>query len=652
MTTPTIGWVAELVRPRPAPIPWPRVLRTGIAVGAPVSVGMAIGQLGPGLLCSIGALAASLADKEGPYPSRVYRIGVIALSGVAGFVLGELAFGHPLFTPAAVLIAGLVSGVVSVLGNVASVASLQFLIYTIVGSGVQFGNGPGWLPPLFYLLGATWALVLALSGGIGRATAPERAAVADVYRSLAVLMEMSGGTGVEAARQELTSAMNLAYDTVIARRASLGGRDPRVRRLAALLNAATPVVEATLALVRDRVRVPLHVSGEVRSIAVALRDDDTSSRRRHAPIVDAPGKADLKSVDGPPRELDALESALRSVSALLFGGAKIDDRPPRALGVGERLRNLGDALADAVGSGVTTWQPVVRLVLCLAVAEVLGRFVPTERPYWIALTVAVTLKPDFGSVFARAVQRGVGTMVGVLIGTGLLVLLAPGPAILAAIAVFAAMLPVTQRRNYGLFATFLTPVIVLLLDLAHGGEEQLVLSRLFDTALGCAIVLAVGYLPWPDTWRSRSRFAERVADVCDEVLEYLRVALVGPDASRHSLRRRTYRGLSDLRTVLQQALSEPPPVSRQAAEWWPVIVALERVTDAITAVVVRERSGEAQASADAIELVIAYMEEFSRAIRRHARPRELPLPEGDALDDLAGELRTAASVVAGPSVTA
>lgn len=652
MTSPTIGWVAELVRPKRASIPWPRVVRTAIAVATPVSVGMAIGQLGPGLLCSIGALAASLADKEGPYLSRVYRIGIVALSGVAGFVLGELAFGHSLFTPAAVLAAGIISGVVSVLGNVASVASLQFLIYTIVGSGVQFGTGPAWLPPAFYLLGATWALALALVGGIGRVTAPERVAVAEVYRSLAVLMEMSGGGAADSARQELTVAMNLAYDSVIARRSSLGGRDPRVRRLAALLNAATPVVEATLALVRDGVRVPLHLSGQVRSFAVALRDDDSSARRRQAPIVDAPGKADLKSVDGPPRELEALKSALHSVSALLFGEAKIDDGPPRRAGLAERARGLRNALADALTGGVTTWQPVVRLVLCLAVAEVVGLFVPAERPYWIVLTVAVTLKPDFGSVFARAVQRGLGTIVGVLIGTGLLVLLPAGPPVLLAIAVFAAMLPVTQRRNYGLFATFLTPVIVLLLDLAHRGEEQLVLSRLLDTALGCAIVLAVGYLPWPDTWQSRSRFSDRVADVSDEVLAYLRVALTGADASRHSLRRRTYRALSDLRTVLQQALSEPPPTSRQAAQWWPAIVALERVTDAITAVVVRARSGEASASAEGIETVIAYMEEFARAIRRHDRPRELPLPEEDALDDLVSELRTATSVVAGPSVTA
>src|SRR5229473_8552008 len=32
--------------------------------------------------------------------------------------------------------------------------------------------------------------------------------------------------------------------------------------------------------------------------------------------------------------------------------------------------------------------------------------------YWVPLTVAIVLKPDYGSVFARALQRGIGTVVG------------------------------------------------------------------------------------------------------------------------------------------------------------------------------------------------------------------------------------------------
>ena len=46
------------------------------------------------------------------------------------------------------------------------------------------------------------------------------------------------------------------------------------------------------------------------------------------------------------------------------------------------------------------------------VAAVISQVLPLQRSYWVVLTVGIILKPDYGSVFARAVQRGVGTVVG------------------------------------------------------------------------------------------------------------------------------------------------------------------------------------------------------------------------------------------------
>ncbi len=37
---------------------------------------------------------------------------------------------------------------------------------------------------------------------------------------------------------------------------------------------------------------------------------------------------------------------------------------------------------------------------------VVSEVLPLQRSYWVPLTVAIVLKPDYGSVFVRAVQRG------------------------------------------------------------------------------------------------------------------------------------------------------------------------------------------------------------------------------------------------------
>jgi uncharacterized membrane protein YccC len=145
---------------------------------------------------------------------------------------------------------------------------------------------------------------------------------------------------------------------------------------------------------------------------------------------------------------------------------------------------------------------------CMGAAGVVSEVLPLQRSYWVALTVAIVFKPDYGSVFARALQRGIGTVVGAVAGAVLLALV-HGAWLLIPFAVLAALLPFGRSRNYGLLATFLTPLVVVLID----------------TLIGCAIVLLIGFAPWPMSWYSHlpRQYARAALDVC----RYLEEAL-GP----------------------------------------------------------------------------------------------------------------------------
>lgn len=125
---------------------------------------------------------------------------------------------------------------------------------------------------------------------------------------------------------------------------------------------------------------------------------------------------------------------------------------------------------------------------------------------------------------------------------------------------------------------------MLLIDLPSGTGWPLAAARLLDTLLGCGIVLLIGYAPWPTSWYAHlpGQFASTVSAVC----EYLEQALVARSADRRRLRRRAYRGLSDLRTEFQRTMSEPRGASRRATLWWPAVVGLEQVMDAATATAV------------------------------------------------------------------
>ena len=128
-----------------------------------------------------------------------------------------------------------------------------------------------------------------------------------------------------------------------------------------------------------------------------------------------------------------------------------------------RLRELADRTLASPESRAFA----IRLALCMSVAEIARQYLPIERPYWVLLTVAIVLKPDFGSVFTRAVQRGAGHAARRPARLGRCWPLLPHDAwVLVAMAGFAALLPWARDANFGLFSVFQTPVIILLLDLA------------------------------------------------------------------------------------------------------------------------------------------------------------------------------------------
>jgi uncharacterized membrane protein YccC len=199
-----------------------------------------------------------------------------------------------------------------------------------------------------------------------------------------------------------------------------------------------------------------------------------------------------------------------------------------------------------------------------------------------------------------------------------------------------------------MMAVFLTPLAVLLIDFGlPASSPGIVVARLLDTLAGCAVVLVFGYLLWPETWRVH--LGPRIADAADRLADYLRVAFEPDRAARNHGRRRAYRALSDMRTVFQQQLAEPPPVSRRAAAWWPVIVQLERTADAITEAAIRATHGTPPPSRDGLNLLVADLRELVAALRERRPPDELPLPEDDALAGVAAEVRAARQLAAGPT---
>ena len=603
------AWLVEAMRPRRVPVPWGLMIRAALAVCAPLAAGFAANRIALGLLPAMGGLSASVVDIGGPFPARFRRVGsATGLGGTAGLVIGGLIHGRGWIAVVVLVFVAGVSALLSAGGSTASVAGLQLLVYTALGTGPLGALRPPWHAPLLFLAGAAWAMLLILPGWILFPHAAEQRSVAEVYRALARALRSAGTEEFAAARLGLTGALNAAYDQLRAVRAASSGRDRRMMRLVALLIQSHLVTEAATTVALEGNPPPPAVTDAAARLADAI-GSGTAPPTIPPPWRSAPGAVAL---------CDALAGAARLLTA-----DRIPAEQQRLTRPGPRER-LDDAI-DKVRGGRLVRLSAARLMVCIGVAAVMSEILPLERSYWVVLTVAIVMKPDFGSVFARAVQRGLGTIAGAVLGAVILAAVPYGALLLVPAAVLAALLPYGRSRNYGLMSVFLTPLVVLLIDLPDRTGWRLAEARLIDTLLGCAIVLVIGFAPWPRAWNAHlpGQFADTVSSVC----EYLEHALVQRSSDRYRLRRRAYRALSDLRAEFQRTLSEPPALSRRATAWWPAVVGLEQVMDAATAVAVAADHGAAlppPGQVHELETALRGLADEARSGTRPPEPTDLP----------------------------
>jgi uncharacterized membrane protein YccC len=246
-------------------------------------------------------------------------------------------------------------------------------------------------------------------------------------------------------------------------------------------------------------------------------------------------------------------------------------------------------------------------------------------------------------VFTRAVQRGAGTLLGVLLGSALLAVLPRGALVLVAMALFAAVMPWARNANFGLFSVFQTPLVIMLLDLAAPSPSDLVGPRLVDTLIGCAIVLVFGYLLWPQTWRAPLDDALRGAAVALD--RFVDAAFTGTPEETRRARRTSYRALTELQTQLQRRLAEPPPISTRAAAWYPVIIQLERTSDAVTEAVIAMRAGEPIPPRGQVNVLRRSIRELDDDLRLHRFPDDTEIHAEGVLAPVAREVDAARRLV-------
>jgi uncharacterized membrane protein YccC len=651
-------WLTEVMAPKKSPPPWGAMVRAVFAIWVPLAVGFVTGHAALTLLPAMGGLMSVMIDNGGTLRARVRRVGTAAVFGGAlGLAIGSLIHGRGWIAVIAIVVVAGVSSLLARLGGTGSVTGLQLMVYSAVSLGPLGQLRPWWHTALEFLAGAAWSLLLLVPGWLMSPRGVEQRLVADVYHAIAADLRAVGTPGTVEAHRNVTTALNAAYDAMLTWRSVSGGRSRRAMYLMAILNVSHQMVEAAGALRFEDERPPPWVTDTIDRLADAVTDKRVTA----LPTIPPPWSTSPGAL--------ALRESMVSLARVISGNWSPQSAPPERVRPGladgflKHWRERASDLLEELRGGQVAWTFTIRLMLCAGVAAVISEVTPLTRSYWVVLTVAVVLKPDYGSVFARALQRGIGTVLGAVLGAVILAVVPYGPWLLIPFGVLAALLPYGKAKNFGLSAVFLTPFVVLLIDLLHNTGWRLAGDRAIDTVLGVAIVLLVGYAPWPVSWHAHlpGQFAGTLRVITAYMTESLVTAWEGQEqqpgqgqraakpgagpARRSRLRRQAFRSLSDLRAEYQRTMSEPEPVSRRASVWWPAVVGLEELTDAITRDYLAISHGAPVPRPQSVHQIAGTLTAVADAMEAGLPPVAGPLPDDPELAPLTDAVRSVLSAL-------
>lgn len=117
--------------------------------------------------------------------------------------------------------------------------------------------------------------------------------------------------------------------------------------------------------------------------------------------------------------------------------------------------------------------------------------------YWIPFTTIIVSQPYFGATLKKGIERTIGTLAGIIVGSVFLMLPFPDLSRFVLVFVSSVFLIYFLRRQYSIAAFFITLMLVGLLAIEPTFNEGLMYSRLFCTVIGSVLAISAGFLLLP-----------------------------------------------------------------------------------------------------------------------------------------------------------
>lgn len=560
---------------KPRDVPVRVALRNTLAIVLPLAVALAAGHPGIGLGMAAGALNTMFIDQPGPYRLRMQRMALASLfSGLSAWI-GSVLGAHTIPLAVAAFSAGVGGGLLVALGPNAGRTGLACMILLVINAAMPLDPVGALGPAALIVGGGLLQMLFAIVAWPLQRYRPEREALADVCRQLAAsVRERADSSSAPPVTQALLDVESLLHGEHRAR----GSVMETFRVLAELVERirlellALKDLQETLPdgdARRTLTRVLEYAARALETIAQAL--DRGASPHSAAAAMEGFDAAlaslrDMSARDGASRNLsialaraDALGGQLRAAARNAdFAGSRgelrageAELRMPLEMRPGSALQTLR---ANLDLSSIA-FRHALRCGACLAIAVVGERLAGIPHGYWIPMTAAIVLKPDFAGTFTFGLLRVLGTILGLVLVTALIHYAFGGVwERVALVAAFAFGFRLLTTVHYGIGVTMLTGLVVLLFSFDGLPPGDILQARGIATAIGSALAL-LAYLVWP-TWE-RLRVRPALAAMLDAYRVYFSSLLRGDPSERAAARTAARAARTNAQASLDRLRGEP-----------------------------------------------------------------------------------------------
>lgn len=530
-----------------------QAIRSTLGLALPLILGVATGQMTTFVLVASGGLMTGSVGLQDPHRKRTRTMLLCSLFVTISALVGGMVGGFGwLPVLVAISIWGIVAGMFASISQAAQIVAIQACCALIIYAHLELDPLHAALVAAAVGAGALFQTLLATIPSPWSNTVPERNALAKIYQQLADHAANASNENEQSVLL-LSNALQEGHTTLL----YSDTRSEQGKMFARLLEEAEHI-RLTLSILMRRWRhlrlkepdkekasecltLIIHANGaELQAIVRTLKS--------RSPLPELEASSHFEEIKRAIAELRQLAltadkqaelQQILSYCTTLLGELHIArrlaiswrharrywpahirfpyPRPPHL-----RLEDVRLNLRANLTPRSSAFRHATRLGVALMLATALYQvFFHTsiERGYWIPMTTALVLRSDFITTFTRGIARLVGTTLGAMLTTLLVVLIAPSPVLLVAIVVIAVYLMYTTIfANYTIFSTATTMAIAFLLAFTNAPTLTTVVNRTVDTAIGGTLALLL-YAIWP-TWE-QTQVPENIAKRLETLGHYL-----------------------------------------------------------------------------------------------------------------------------------